>query len=64
MKQLKYKTLHFKIKRYKSGEWIAQCKEISGIITGGMSETGMIKDAIRAGFNIDKLPKTLKIIIQ
>ncbi len=30
--------LHFTVKRYKSGEWVAQCKEISGVLTGGMGK--------------------------
>ena len=45
MKKYKeYKTnfprkLTFKIKKFKSGEWIAQCKEVDGILTGGMGFT-------------------------
>ena len=40
------RKLTFKVKKFKSGEWIAQCKEVGGILTGGMDFT---KDKIWQG---------------
>ncbi len=38
-KKEKMPTLTFRIKTYKDGEWVAQCKEIKGILTGGKNST-------------------------
>ncbi len=48
--------LVFDVHFYKSGEWTAQCREHSGIITGGMNAKGneissMIFDAVCVVFN-------------
>lgn len=37
----KTKKLTFKIRKYKNGEWVAQCKEIEGIITGGKGKVNL-----------------------
>ncbi len=33
-----YDTLTFSVSDYPSGEWIAECREIPAILTGGMNE--------------------------
>ena len=40
------RKLTFKVKKFKSGEWIAQCKEVDGILTGGI---GFTKDKLWHG---------------
>lgn len=46
--------LTFEVVKYKNGEWTAQCREITGIITGGDNEEhdvyAQIFDAIVAAF--------------
>jgi len=55
--------LHFTIELFKDGEWVAQCKEVSGIITGNDFLTD-IKDATCAGFGIKEIPPNVKFIIK
>lgn len=55
-KFLKGKVLTFSMTHYLSGEWVAQCNEIPGIITGGMDLNimdAMIRDAILTAANVD-----------
>lgn len=35
VRKVEREILTFKVKYYKDGEWVAQCKEYSGILTGG-----------------------------
>jgi len=51
-------VLHFDVKKHKNG-WIAQCKEIDGIITGGTTKNPtnlkiekQIKEAIQSAFGL------------
>jgi hypothetical protein len=43
---LKGKTLHFTFENFPSGEWIATCDEIPGIVTGGIDGDITSKDAL------------------
>lgn len=55
-KFLNGRILTFSMKNYPSGEWIAQCNEIDGIITGGMDLSlmdSLIRDAILTAAGID-----------
>jgi len=52
------RVLTFSIKRYESGEWVAECNEIPGIMTGGMGDDiaamdRMMKDAILTAAGVD-----------
>lgn len=55
-KFLNGRTLTFSTTHYPSGEWVAQCNEIAGIITGGIdlnTKDVMIRDAILTAANVD-----------
>jgi len=52
------KELTFSIRSFDNGEWIAECNEISSIMTGGMGNDitnidSMIRDAILTAAGID-----------
>lgn len=63
------KVLTFSIKRYEGGEWVAECNEIPGIMTGGLGDDiavmdRMMKDAIltAAGVDIEYVNDILKFV--
>lgn len=55
-KFLKGRTLTFSTTHYPSGEWVAQCDQIPGIITGGMdlnTSDALKRDAILTAAGVD-----------
>ncbi|MFZ2303288.1 MAG: hypothetical protein WAV98_00675 [Minisyncoccia bacterium] len=55
-KFLKGRTLTFSTTHYPSGEWVAQCNEIPGIVTGGMDlgmKDTLMRDAILAAAGVN-----------
>lgn len=63
------KVLTFSIRHYPDGEWVAECNEISAIMTGGMGNDianmdRMIREAIltAAGINTDYAEEVLKFV--
>jgi predicted RNase H-like HicB family nuclease len=54
------KMLTFAIRKYRNGEWVAECNELPAIMTGGMGDDlaeidRMIRDAILTAAGIDPL---------
>lgn len=55
-KFLNGKILTFSITHHENSEWVAQCNEIPGIITGGVDLNlidAMLRDAILTAANVD-----------
>jgi hypothetical protein len=51
------RVLTFSVREYDNGEWVAECNEISGIITGGVGDyterDQLMRDAIVTAAGVD-----------